>query len=253
VSGASLLHADLRSGNQAHSLHHIWTPGPAAVNEARFNFSRFQQHHSFADPVLLGNPAVNGDVASVTTPGLTRLGMETWEGQIRAQNNFQWTDDLSIQRGLHSLKTGGVVRRLQSNNGVFNDSVIGQLQFLNIADFLTGKPQSYSRNIGNPYIGLRATEYNMYLQDDWRIQPRLTLNLGVRYELNTVPLEVNGLIPDRFRIPPDHNNVAPRSASPRARTAAARLWCAADTESTTTLSKWTSSEELASTRRWSPV
>jgi hypothetical protein len=191
-------------------VHHIWTPSSNIVNEARFNFSRFAQEHSFVDPVLLGDPGVNGQVGSVATPGLSSLGIQVWMGQFRAQNNFQWTDDLSIQRGTHALKTGAAVRRLQSNNATFNDSFLGQLRFLNIDEFLAGRPQSYSRNIGNPYVGLRATEYNVYFQDDWRIHPRLTLNLGARYELNTVPLEVNGLIPDRFRFPADHNNIAPR-------------------------------------------
>jgi hypothetical protein len=209
-TGAALSKMDTNHGSQGHSLHHVWTASPRVVNEARFNFTRFLILHNYVDPVLFGNPAVNGEVGSVQTPGLSPLEHPIWGGQIRYQNNFQWTDDLSIHRGRHAFKSGLAIRRLQSNNGTINNSFFGQLRFLNIADFLAGTPQSYSRNIGNPYVGLRATEYNAYLQDDWRVHPRLTLNLGLRYELNTVPLEVNGLIRDEYRFPGDHNNFAPR-------------------------------------------
>jgi hypothetical protein len=102
------------------------------------------------------------------------------------------------------------LRRLQLNNGVINAQFKGSLRFNNVADFLAGRPAAYTRNVGQPYIGLRATEFNTYLQDDWQVHARLTLNLGVRYEFNSVPREVNGLIGERYRFNSDPNNLAPR-------------------------------------------
>jgi hypothetical protein len=83
---------------------------------------------------------------------------------------------------------------------------------VNVSNFLAARHASFARNEGYPFTGLRATEFNAYVQDDWQIHPRLLLNLGLRYELNTVPYEVNGLILDEYRFRGDHNNFAPRFA-----------------------------------------
>jgi len=101
-------------------------------------------------------------------------------------------------------------RRMQLNNGVINAQFLGSLRFNNVNDFLAGRAASYTKNVGQPFVGLRATEFNTFFQDDWQITPRLQLNLGVRYEYNQVPGEVNGLIADRYRINSDPNNIAPR-------------------------------------------
>jgi hypothetical protein len=209
-AGAALQKGTRDIGSQGHSLHHIWAPTNSVVSEARFNYTRFHIRDGFDDPVPLGNAAVNGEVGLVNVNGLTFLGHNSWYGQRTTQNNFQWTDDVSARRGRHAVKTGIAVRRLQLNNGTITNGYIGQLRFNNIPDFLAARPASYNRNMGNPYLGLRATEFNAYLQDDWQVHPRLTLNLGLRYELNTVPYEVNGKIEDRYRFQGDHNNFAPR-------------------------------------------
>jgi hypothetical protein len=209
-AGASLSKGLRDIGSQGHSLHHIWTPSSSMVNEARFNYTRFHISDRFVDPKALGDPSRNGDVGYLTVNGLTFLGHYSWYGQQTHQNNYQWTDDLTLARGRHALKTGIAIRRLQLNNGTFSNGFVGQIRFNSVADFLAARPASYNRNIGNPYIGLRATEYNAYVQDDWQIHPRLTLNLGLRYELNTVPVEVNGLIAEQYRFNGDHNNFAPR-------------------------------------------
>jgi hypothetical protein len=210
VGGASLLESTRDIGNRGYSLHHIWTPSATVVNEARFNYTRFKVLDVFDDPLALGDPSRNGLAGAVTTNGLTALGHQSFLGHYNFQNNFQWTDDLSLQRGRHSIKTGVAVRRLQLNNARIGVAFIGQVRFNSVTDFLAGRAASYSRNTGNPYIGLRATEYNAYVQDDWRVRPRLTLNLGLRYELNSVPKEVNGLIAEQYRFRGDHNNFAPR-------------------------------------------
>jgi hypothetical protein len=207
---ASRARANTISGPQAHSLHHVLTPGPRLVNEARFNFTRFQVDDQFGDSPLLGDPAVNGDLGFLIVNGLTSAGYPRFLGRITAQNNFQFTNDLTLQRGAHTLKAGLALRRIQFNNGTFNTLFLGQLRFNNIDQFLAGRPAAYSRNTGNPYVGLRGSEWNAYLQDDWRVHRRLTLNLGLRYEYNSVPNEVNALIDNRYRFRPDRNNVAPR-------------------------------------------
>ncbi len=207
---ASRARANTISGPQAHSLHHVFTPSATLVNEARFNFTRFAVDDQFGESPLLGDPAVNGEVGFLVVNGLSSAGYPRFLGRITAQNNFQFTNDLTLQRGTHTLKAGFALRRIQFNNGTFNTLFLGQLRFNNIDQFLAARPAAYSRNVGNPYVGLRGSEWNGYLQDDWRVHPRLTFNLGLRYEYNSVPSEVNGLIASQYRFRPDRNNFAPR-------------------------------------------
>jgi hypothetical protein len=212
AAGAALSRGHRDIGSQSHSLHHSWAPSVNRLNEARFQFTRFKIFDTFDDPVQLGDPAFNGEVGQVSTGGLTTLGHYSFMIQRNFQNSFQWTDDLSMRRGTHALKAGAAIRRRQLNNGRFNNAFVGQLRFLNSAALLAGKPVSYARNTGNPFVGLRATEFNAYIQDDWQVHSRLLLNIGLRYELNSVPYEVNGLISDQYRFRGDHNNFAPRFA-----------------------------------------
>ncbi len=210
VAGAALQAFNTFSAPSGYSLHHIWSPDSRTVNEARFNYTRFVLRDEFVDPVLLGNPAINGETGTVFVNGLSQLGHFSFMRRTTAQNNFQWTDDLSRVMGRHSLKTGFAIRRLQLNSGTITPGFSGILRFNSVTDFLAGRAVSYNRNIGNPYIGQRATEYNFYVQDDWQVHPRLVLNLGLRYEFNSVPGEVNGLIDPRYTFAPDRNNFAPR-------------------------------------------
>jgi len=210
VSGASFARYASNIGPKAYLFQHAWTPGAAMLNEARVSYTRFDLNDDFIDPVALGDPSRNGSVGTVSTTGLSALGHFAFMQRQTAQNTYQASDDLNWFRGAHSVKTGFSLRRLQLNSGVFTPGFTGVARFLNVNDFLAGRPASYSRNIGNPYIGLRTTETNLYVQDDWRVHPRLTLNLGLRYEYNAVPNEVDGLIQDRYRYQPDRNNFAPR-------------------------------------------
>lgn len=209
-AGAALQRSNTRTLPQGHSLHHVWTPDARTVNEARFNYTRYSLNDQWLDPVELGNPAVNGLVGQVNVNGLSALGQFAFMRRQQVQNNFQYTDDLSRVHGRHALKAGLAVRRLQLNSGTITPGFTGVLRFNSVNDFLAGRAASYNRNVGNPYIGQRATETNVYVQDDWQIHPRLMLNLGLRYEYNTVPVEVNNLIDPRYTFRPDRNNFAPR-------------------------------------------
>ena len=205
TSGAAQQNSNVQTQPQGHSLHHIWTPKSNVVNEARFNYTRYKLLDTFQENVLL-----MPQVGFVQVNGLTSLGFSSFLGRRTFQNNYQYTNDLSIVMGKHTLKTGIAARRMQLNNGVINAQFNGSLRFNNVADFLAGRAASYSRNAGQPFVGLRATELNTFFQDDWHLTRRLQLNLGVRYEYNQVPSEDNGLIAGRYRINSDKNNIAPR-------------------------------------------
>ena len=118
-----------------------------------------------------------------------------WEGELpQAGNSFQWADSLSKVSGNHTLKFGVDLRRQQFNqyyyynvNGLFsyfgggpNDVGASDLY----ANYLLGLPDSYGQ--GSPQgENIRNTGLYLFAQDSWKIKPNLTLNYGLRWELNT--------------------------------------------------------------------
>ncbi|MDQ1639159.1 MAG: hypothetical protein QOF62_2498 [Pyrinomonadaceae bacterium] len=103
------------------------------------------------------------------------------------------SDTLSITKGSHNLRVGGEYR-YNENNYVLNFFTRGQIQFLSFANFLQGVPfiTVFGSGIGNR--SLRASDYNFFAQDDWKVNRKLTLNLGLRYELDLPPYDTRGRI-----------------------------------------------------------
>lgn len=193
------------------TVQHNFIISAAMLNELRVGYNRQVEADSETpDPLLLGDPAVNGEIGLLRVTGLNAVGIPSFLNQYLFQNNYQLMDDLTWTRGRHTWKFGSSARRIQVNGGNLDNSFRGQLTFNSIADFLAGRPAVYTRNLGNPRIGLRRTEFHSYAQDDWRLTPTLTLNLGLRYELNTAPREVADRIPAAYLLETDRNNFAPR-------------------------------------------
>jgi hypothetical protein len=151
---------------------------------------------------------------------------------LRHTNTYQIADYLSAQKGPHVFHLGGEVRELQLN-GQLDLLTRGSLTFTgalsgsDISDLLLGYPTFTLQSVAHNPITLRSQAYNLYFQDDWRIRPTLTVNLGVRYEYNvpaydpynrmsTLDLKTGQLVAlgkngfSRSGIQSDYNNVAPR-------------------------------------------
>jgi carboxypeptidase family protein/TonB-dependent receptor-like protein len=193
------------------SVQHTWTLAPNKLNEARVGFNRTESLDVPSDNLLLlGDPKINGEVGQLRVNGLTTLGVQSFANKYEFLNNYQISDDFTWSLRNHTLKFGSSARRVQVNDGFLDNAYRGQLVFNNISDFISGKPASYLRRVGNPRIGLRRTEWHSFAQDDWRVTPALTLNIGLRYELNTALREVVDRIPSQFLLNTDRNNFAPR-------------------------------------------
>ena len=195
---------------QSFTAHHTYAASPTVLNELRAGYMRFTQFDDFIDPIAIGDPSVNGEIGFMIVPGLSNAGSIGFMGKLQALNVYSLSDDLSWSRGAHTLKFGSALRRNHVNGGNPNNSFVGTIFFPNINAFLGGQPLSYSRNIGNPLIGLQRWEWDAYVQDDWRITSNLTFNLGLRYEFYSSPGEQFDRISDQFRFATDKNNVAPR-------------------------------------------
>ena len=109
--------------------------------------------------------------------------------------SYQYADDVTYTRGNHSVKLGASLQRNHDNqDGQFAPG--GQWTFLSLDNFYAENPRSIlgSGPASDAGRGWRSWIIGTYLQDDWKVRPNLTLNLGVRFEVVTVPTEVNGRI-----------------------------------------------------------
>ncbi len=139
------------------------------------------------EPIDFGMPAV-------VVPGFDRLADNTALPIVRHDNTFEWVESLTWIRSNHSLKAGVDIRKSQVNgfNHVFaRGQFIFQPTFTGypLADLLLGLPTVIIRGMNNNPQAMRARSYNFFLQDDWNLRPDFSLNLGLRYEFNSPPVD----------------------------------------------------------------
>jgi len=213
---------------------HTWVISPNTVNEFRFAAFReaqgefdHPQHTNLVqascatvpaaecfsdpnDPALGINPHLgpgHEGVPFVTVSGGFALG-NNYEGELpQVGNTFQWMDNLSKVKGNHSLKIGVDARR-QRFDQLLYFNVNGDYSFLGggpndpgysdlYPNYLLGLPDSYLQGSAQNEA-VRSTSLYLYAQDSWKIRPALTLNYGLRWELNT-PLADVGARTQTFR------------------------------------------------------
>ncbi len=174
--------------------------GPGFVNSVRVGFNRARVGGL---PGTAINPLAAdtslGWVSGRTAPqafvtGLTQIGNGASPTSYRNWNSYQVYDDASLTRGLHSLKFGFGFERDQLNEVDLTADYHGIFTFGTIPEFLTNQPSRFTGGFpGLPgQRGMRQSIVGAYVQDDWRVRPNLTLNLGLRYEMSTVPTEAHG-------------------------------------------------------------
>jgi len=125
---------------------------------------------------------------------ITNLGTGNSVPRWYAYNLFEWGDDLSYIKGSHSLKFGGYFKRMRDNSAL-NSDYYGRFDFTTLENFLRGSARQF-RSVPLGLSAYRANRQSLiaaYVQDDFQVSPRLTLNLGLRYEVVTNPHALNGL------------------------------------------------------------
>src|SRR6202790_3374041 len=110
-------------------------------------------------------------------------------------NSIQLYDDAFVTKGTHSTRVGLAFERMLLNV-VADTDPNGIWHFGSLSDFLVNNPSKFQGGIASTLSprNLRQTIFGAYVQDDWHLRPNLTLNLGVRYEMSTVPTEPHGKI-----------------------------------------------------------
>ena len=212
--------------NQQFNLSETWTASPTVVNEARMTYFREGQlkyNHPasaglvqsscgsavptsscFSDPA---NPrlgitpnlgATHEGVPFISVAGGFSIGNDS-EGELpQIGNSFQWSDNLTKVKGSHTMKFGVDIRRMRFDqtlyynvNGLFSfdggSNTVGGDDLY--PDYLLGLPSSYSQGSAQSE-NVRSTMVHLFAQDSWKIRKDVTLNYGLRWELDTPLTEI---------------------------------------------------------------
>jgi len=210
---------------------HIFSP--IVFNAVRFSFSRTNAVVLEANVGLPGGtgpqlvPGFDTGVVDMGGPG---GGAYAEFGSVNAapqtynrQNIYTLSDDVNWIRGKHAFKFGVLLNRFNEASQATN-SFNGQIIYSQFSDFLQANPLQveFAPTFATENRDFIFNTYGFYAQDDWRIKPRLTLNLGLRYEFMNTPHELNGRqsrqindFTDPFTLGPVIQNNSLKNFSPR--------------------------------------
>jgi Carboxypeptidase regulatory-like domain/TonB dependent receptor len=178
-----------------------WTSTPSSrwVNDARFSYNRFYEkivpvdanvspatyglNTGVTDPRLFGFPSINPDFNTFNSLG----GNSSWPLWTTPSRTETYSDTATFSRGQHSFRFGGVV-----THGVVDYYRAGRgrgtVDFDSLSDYLAGAVDSWSFLYGDPGRKVSLNSLGFFAQDDYRITRRVTVNLGMRYDL-TYPIK----------------------------------------------------------------
>jgi len=229
--GAALARTDwFISAAQTNVLSDRW------LNEVRFQGARLDQAAQSLDPLCDGICDQSDEGGpSVTLPGIASVGRSSSTPQPRLQDRFQLADTVSYFGGGHLLKAGLDLEITDTKRSSLPSYFGGAYIFTNLPgaalaavglppraqpvtalEALTlGLPAAYIQGYGEPTISYPHRELAAFLQDEWRMTPRVTLRAGVRYqrqywEAGHFVLPAPGGSTFAYDFPQDRNNVAPR-------------------------------------------
>ncbi len=171
-----------------------WTPNSRLVNVARFSYNRFDETIAPADANV--NPTQYGLQTGITDPrlfGFPRInpgtfccdylgGNSSWPTATAPSHTENYSDTVSYTVGKHAIRFGG-----EFTNGAVDYYRAGygrgRIDFHYLDDFLYGDVYRWRLLIGDPARNLSMKSFGLFVQDDFRATRRLTLNLGLRYDV----------------------------------------------------------------------
>lgn len=169
--------------------------GPQWLNKIRAGYNR-SLDTAFFEPIgdisgLILTP--RGFPANFDVPDISGLGLGVTTPRLFILNQYELTDDLAYSTGSHNMKFGFQTKHLRFFQNQ-DSRAGGQWRFESFEDFLKGTVENFDTPLpGTDGVrNWRQELYGFYVQDSFRVLPRLTLNLGLRWEFVTTPEEING-------------------------------------------------------------
>ncbi len=203
--------------NQSAAGQYVHIFSPTLVNEFRFGYNRSVDNtlnprsnttFSLASLGLTGFNVLTDNnrpftpreagVPPISIQGYSTLSDQDGGNGFDFNQQWQWSDNLTFNRGSHNFKMGVDITRVALFRGAanvprgdlnFNGDIAGNA----FAAFLLGIPSQTDSPEGLPLTDSRQTRYGLYFLDDWKVGRKLTLNLGLRWEYNTSAVDVDGL------------------------------------------------------------
>jgi hypothetical protein len=213
-----------------------WNMGTNKLLESRIGYTRFSQLlgvNNKVDPKSLGidTGPLSPDDFGVPYVYMYHLGYGGYIGGVqgyplitRPDSTWDWSEHFSWVKGNHTIKIGGNFQRASTNstrNNARTGLAVGYFSYYtgymnadptgvtdDIEQLLLGKADNADREFGNTHRYITQNSVGFYAQDDWKIKPRLTLNFGLRYEINGTIRDKNNqeanFFPDRGFIQVGH-------------------------------------------------
>jgi carboxypeptidase family protein/TonB-dependent receptor-like protein len=211
------------------------------INEGRFNFG--ERRATFKSQ--------NGDAVAFNISGAAFIGRELFSPVVRTETRYEFTDQINIVAGNHTMKFGGDVAFVKIPEAIFelnfaglfnfgglsastlNPAFAGLPPFTSVQQYGLGFPTNYIQGFGNPVSSISNKPIAFFGQDSWKIRPNVTINYGVRYDyeiteqvgtqgfrdpLSGITLSANDVLAAQDAMgvqqgfPRDKNNWAPRLA-----------------------------------------
>lgn len=208
---------------------------PTLGNELRFQYGRdfeyefSQQPSAYELANLVNAPTFHNPLGLPPSVSITNgftFGVPNFlqRSQFPDETRTQIADTMTWTHGKHNLKYGVDFSHVDDNSqnlfagfGVYNyTSLVNYMTDLNVQNGCSGKPcySSFQQGLGLPGLDFATRDYSVFAQDDWKIMPRLSLSLGLRWEYEQMPDPVSSLInpavPQTAHMPSDKNNFGPR-------------------------------------------
>ncbi len=187
----------------------VWAPNSRFTSQVRVGYNRFWQEIVQADHAA--NPAtayglntgvtnpINFGMPEIRIGGFTQHtlgGNQSWPLFTTPNQTLQFTESATYLIGAHSFRFGGEFRTGSSDN-LRNTFGSGEIRFSDLTDFSTGDVRSRGGNfvfVGDSHRVVSQKSFGAFIQDTWRMLPRLTVNWGLRYDLSLPIKEKNNLL-----------------------------------------------------------
>jgi hypothetical protein len=194
---------DQVNNNRVLAVQHVHTFRSNLLNEARAGYTFIRNDTSPHEPVNDSDVGIARSTAN-QYPGLPLIRIAPAAGGViigtaatidgrAAPTVATFADTVSLSQGQHFLRTGAEIRYNQINFNVPN-TVRGQIDFQDFNNFLNGNTLVSTLGNGISNRNLRATDYNFFVHDEWKVTSQLTLSLGLRYELDLPVYDTRGRI-----------------------------------------------------------